>query len=143
MGRGWGGVGADQPAPLPDYKVTWLWGGGGPACSFTGLQINIPLPDYKVTDMALGRGWGGGHDKHTRSTAAGQPAPLPDYKVTWLWGGGGGVGMISTPAQLLQTSLLLYRITKYGSGEAVGGGGMISTPAQQLQTSLLLYQITK
>ena len=55
---------ADQPAPLPDYKVTWLWGGGG--------------------------GGGGWYDKHTRSTAADQPAPLPDYKVTWLWGGGGG-----------------------------------------------------
>ena len=27
-------------------------------------------------------------------------------------GEGGGVGMISTPAQLLQASLLLYRITK-------------------------------
>ena len=62
---------ADQHAPLPDYKVTWL-----------------------------------------RSTAADQPAPLPDYKVTWLWGGGGGGGMVSTPAQLLQTSLLCYRITK-------------------------------
>ena len=69
LGRGWGGgdkhtrsTAADQPAPLPDYKVTWLWGGGG-----------------------------GGH-KHTRSTAADQPAPLPDYKVTWLWGGGGGGG---------------------------------------------------
>ena len=34
---------ADQPALLPDYKITWFWGGGG---------------------------WGGGHDKHTRSTAA-------------------------------------------------------------------------
>ena len=32
---------ADQPALLPDYKVTGLWGGGG-----------------------------GGDDKHTRSTAA-------------------------------------------------------------------------
>ena len=57
-------------------------------------------------------------------------------------GGEGGVGMISTPAQLLQTSLLLYRITKY-LGRGWGGGGMISTPAQQLQTSLLLYRITK
>ena len=26
----------------------------------------------------------GGGDKHTRSTAADQPAPLPDYKETWL-----------------------------------------------------------
>ena len=48
-------------------------------------------------------------------------------------GGGGGVGMI-------QTSLLLYRITK--SGEGVGGG-MTSTPAQLLQTSLLFYRSTK
>ena len=83
---------ADQPAPLPDYKVTWLWGGGGggmvstllnccrPACPVTGLQSN----------MALGGGNWGGHGKHTRSTAADQPALLPDYKVTWLWGGGGG-----------------------------------------------------
>ena len=62
LGRGRGGddkhtrsTAADQPAPLPDYKVTWLWGGGG------------------------GGGW---YDKHTRSTAADQPAPLPDYKVT-------------------------------------------------------------
>ena len=92
---------ADQPAPFPDYKVTWLWGGGG----------------------------GGLYDKHTRSTAADQPAPLPDYKVTWLWGGGwgGGVGMISTPAQLLQTSLLLYRITCSFTGlqsnMVLGGGG--------------------
>ena len=46
------------------------------------------LPDYKVT----GGRWVGGHDKHTRSTAAGQPALLPDYKVTWLWGGGLGGG---------------------------------------------------
>ena len=67
MGVGRGGddkhtrsTAADQPALLPDYKVTWLWGGGV------------------------------GDDKHTRSTAADQPAPLPDYKVTWLWGGGGG-----------------------------------------------------
>ena len=36
LGRGWGGddkrtrsTAADQPALLPDYKVTWLWGGGG------------------------------------------------------------------------------------------------------------------
>ena len=70
LGRGWGcydkhtrSTAADQPAPLPDYKVTWLWGGGG-----------------------------GGGDKRTRSTAADQPAPLPDYKVKWLWGGGGWVG---------------------------------------------------
>ena len=34
---------ADQPALLPDYKITWFWGGGGVR---------------------------GGHDKHTRSTAA-------------------------------------------------------------------------
>ena len=50
-GGGGGGVGgydqhtrstaADQPALLPDYKITWFWGGVG-----------------------------GGHDKHTRSTAA-------------------------------------------------------------------------
>ena len=53
---------ADQPAPLPDYKVTWLRSSCRPACSFTGLQSN----------MALGRGWGGGHGKHTRSTAADQ-----------------------------------------------------------------------
>ena len=53
------------------------------------------------------------YDKHTRSTAADQPAPLPDYKVTWLWGGGGGGGgVISISAQQLQNSLLLYRITK-------------------------------
>ena len=99
-----------------------------PACSFTGLQSN----------MALGRGWGGGHGKHTRSTAADQPALLPDYKVTWLWVGGGGIGggMVSTPAQLLQTSLLL---TGLQSNMALGRGwGMISTPAQLLQTSLLL-----
>ena len=49
--------------------------------------------------------------------------------------------MISTPAQLLQTSLLLYRIAKYhGTGEGVGVGvGMMSEPAQLLQTSLLLH----
>ena len=47
-----------------------------PACSFTGLQNN----------MVLGGGLGG-HDKHTRSTAADQPALLPDYKITWFWGG--------------------------------------------------------
>ena len=110
------------------------------------------------------------YDKHTRSTAADQPALLPDYKVTWLWGGGGGGGMISTPAQLLQTSLLLYRTWLWGGGRGGGddthtrptaadqpaplpdytvtwlwggggaGGGMISTPAQLLQTSLLLYR---
>ena len=73
------------------------------------LQTSLLL--YRITKY-LGRGWGG-DDKHTRSTAADQPAPLPDYKVAWLWGGGGGgVGMTSTPAKLLQTSLLLYRITK-------------------------------
>ena len=47
-------------------------------------------------------GWVGGYDKHTRSTAADQPALLPDYKITWFWGGG---CMISTPAQLLQMRL--------------------------------------
>ena len=35
-------------------------------------------------------GWVGGYDKHTRSTAADQPALLPDYKITWFWGGGWG-----------------------------------------------------
>ena len=38
------------------------------------------------------------------------------------WGGG---GMVSTPAQLLQTSLLFYRITKqHGSGWGGFGGGV-------------------
>ena len=63
--------------------------------------------------MVLGGGvWGGfgggGHDKHMRPAAADQPARLPEYKITWFW----GVGVGSTPAQLLQTSLLFYRITK-------------------------------
>ena len=78
---------ADQPALLPDYKVAWLWGGGG----------------------------GGGHGKPTRSTAADQPALLPDYKTTWFWEkvfGGFAGGMISTCAQLLQTSQLVFRNTK-------------------------------
>ena len=59
-----------------------------------------------------GDGWAGGeggrvggYDKHTRSTAAGQPALLPDYKITWFFFGGGWGGMISTPAQLLQMRL--------------------------------------
>ena len=89
FGRCWGVHGkhtrstaADhQPALLPDYKVTWLWGGGG-----------------------------GGHGKHTRSTAADQPALLPNNMVLGggVWGGvRGGFG-----AQLLQTSLLVFRNTK-------------------------------
>ena len=43
--------------------------------------------------MALGRGWGGGHGKHTRITVADQPALLPDYKTTWFWVGGFGGGV--------------------------------------------------
>ena len=64
-----------------------------------------------IIDDGGGEGGGGWYDKHTRSTAADQPAPVPDYKVCGEGVGGGG-GMISTPAQQLQTSLLLYRITK-------------------------------
>ena len=79
--------------------------------------------------MTWGRGGGGWgvHGKHTRSTAADQPALLPDYKVTWLWGGiGGGHGKHtrSTAADQPVTSLLFYRITKqHGSGGGGFGGG--------------------
>ena len=82
---------ADQPALLPDYKITWFWGGGG----LGGVHGSTPaqllaalLPDYKIT-WFWGGEVGGGHGKHTRSTAADQPALVPDYKITWLWGGGG------------------------------------------------------
>ena len=124
----------DQPALLPDFKITWFWGGGVGgvhgstpaqllACSFTGLQNN----------MVLGGRWGGGHGKHTRSTAADQPALVPDYKITWLWGG----GMISTPAELLHPSKF---ISFWVCG--VGWGGvMISTPAQLNQPSLLCNEM--
>ena len=35
-------------------------------------------------------GWVGGYEKHTRSTAADQPALLPDYNIIWGGGGWGG-----------------------------------------------------
>ena len=74
-------------------------------------HLRITFTDHLENTFIDDGGGEGGDDKHTRSTAADQPAPLPDCKVTWLWGGGGG-GVISTPAQQLQTSLLLYWITK-------------------------------
>ena len=54
-------------------------------------HLRITFTDHLgITFIDDGGGEGAGDDKHTRSTAADQPAPLPDYKVTWLWGGGGG-----------------------------------------------------
>ena len=86
----------------------------------TPAQLLQPsLLFYRITNnMVLGGGvWGGGfggggHDKHMRSAAADQPARFFGIQNNMVLGGGGGGGMVSTPAQLLQTSLLFYRITK-------------------------------
>ena len=41
---------ADQPAPLPDYKVTWLWGGGGGGMISTpAQQLQTSLLLYRIT----------------------------------------------------------------------------------------------
>ena len=68
-----------------DYKVTWLWGRGGGG--WYDKHTRSTAADQPAPLPDYGEGEGGGH---TRSTAADQPAPLPDYKVTWLWGGVGG-----------------------------------------------------
>ena len=55
LGRGWGGGDkhtrstADQPALLPDYKVTWLWGGLGVHGKHTRSLLQTSLLCYRIT----------------------------------------------------------------------------------------------
>ena len=87
---------ADQPALLPDYKTTWFWekvfgGFGGGMISTCAQLLQTSQLVFRNTKQHGSGGWGlGGHGKHTRSTAADQPALLPDYKIAWFCGGGGG-----------------------------------------------------
>ena len=122
-GRGWGGGMVSTPAQLCR-----------PACSFTGLQSNMALGRwwgggmvstpaqllqtsllfYRIAKQhgsgwgVLGGGLGGAHALSCCRLAC----SFSGIQNNTVLGGGGGGGMVSTPAQLLQTSLLVYRITK-------------------------------
>ena len=104
-------------------------GGGG----IGGGMVSTPAQLLQTSLLCDRMGVGGGHGKHTRSTAADQPALLPDYKTTWFWVGGFGGGLHMRSAAADQPARFPeFKITWFWGV----GGGMVSTPAQLLQTSL-------